>query len=98
MDAKNDNRFKSNEQLFAEYFVIIKNSYSPPYFTEAFRLINQYGKYLAGSAPSIQNFPEFFLRYLDLKPNTRARYHNAFSAFFKWFSAEATSKLIGEPL
>ena len=88
MDAKDDTRSKSNEQLFAEYFAIIKNSYSPLYFKEAFRLINQYGKFLSGKSPSIQNFTEFFLHYRELKPNTRARYHNAFSAFFKWFSKE----------
>jgi len=76
------NRTKPNSQLFAEYFAIIGNSYSPAYFKEASRLMGQYRAYLAGEPPSAENFSSFFLRYRALKPNSRARYHNAFSAFF----------------
>jgi integrase len=83
------NRSKPNEQLFAEYFAVIGNSYSPAYFKEATRLMGQYHAFLGTNPPSRDNISSFFLRYRDLKPNTRARYHNAFSAFFKWFCGES---------
>jgi len=35
-----------------------------------------------------ENFSSFFIRYRDLKPNSRARYYSYFSGFFKWYSGE----------
>ena len=81
-------RAKSNDQFFDEYFALIGNSYSPVYFNEASRLMRQYHAYLGEEPPSAENISSFFLRYRDLKTNSRARYHNAFSAFFKWYSGE----------
>ena len=88
MVRKVKNRTKSNPQVFSEYFAIIGNSYSPAYFKEAYRLMGQYHAFIGEAAPSMENFSDFFLRYRDLKPNSRARYHNAFAAFFKWYSGE----------
>jgi len=85
---KIQNRTKSNEQLFDEYFALIGNSYSPAYFKEASRLMRQYHDFLGEEAPSAENIASYFLRYRALKTNSRARYHNAFSAFFKWYSGE----------
>ena len=88
MVRKVKNRAKPNRQVFAEYLDVIGNSYSPAYFREAKRLMGQYHGYLGDNPPSAENISSFFLRYRTLKPNTRARYHNAFSAFFKWYSGE----------
>ena len=88
MVRKVNNRTKPNRQVFSEYFAIIGNSYSPAYFREARRLMGQFHAFINEAPPSMENFSDFFLRYRELKPNTRARYHNAFSAFFKWYSGE----------
>jgi site-specific recombinase XerD len=88
MVRKVKNRTKPNRQVFSEYFAIIGNSYSPAYFKEAHRLMGQYHAFIGEAPPSMENFSDFFLRYRDLKPNSRARYHNAFSAFFKWYSGD----------
>lgn len=82
------NRHKPNDQLFSEYLDVIFNSYSPPYFKEAKRVLGQYQAFLSEAAPSAENFARFFTRYRDLKANSRARYYSAFSAFFKWYSGE----------
>ena len=81
-ERKIKNRTKPNSQLFAEYCAVIGNSYSPAYLKEAARLMGQYQAFLGEAPPSGENFSSFFLRYRSLKPNSRARYHNAFSAFF----------------
>ena len=84
----NKNRTKSNSQLFQEYSNIIANSYSRACYEEASRLLGLYIKHLGGEVPSIHNFSSFFIRYRDLKPNTRARYYSVFRGFFKWYSGE----------
>ncbi|MFC1912144.1 tyrosine-type recombinase/integrase [Chloroflexota bacterium] len=80
---------KSNTLLLEEYSNIIANSYSKVCFTEAFRLIGLYLKYLGSKPPSPENFSSFFVRYRDLKPNSRARYCSFYSGFFKWYSGES---------
>jgi len=98
MENGPDHRSKPNAQLFDEYFVIAKNKCAPAYFKEILRLLNQYREFLGEDAPSIENFPRFFLRYRGLKPNSRARYHSAFSAFFKWYSGEKLPFSIKSPI
>jgi hypothetical protein len=69
MVRKLQNRSKSNDQVFSEYFAVIHNSYSPAYFKEAYRLIGQYHAFIGKTPPSAENFSDFFLRYRHLKPN-----------------------------
>lgn len=87
MERKNRN--KSNPLLLQEYSNIIANSYSKSCFSEASRLIGLYLKYLGNKSPSPENFSGFFIRYRDLKPNSRARYCSFYSGFFKWYSGES---------
>ncbi len=86
---KRNNRNKSNTLLLQEYSYIIANSYSESCFTEAFRLLGLYFKYLGKKKPSPENFSSFFFRYRELKPNSRARYCSFYSGFFKWYSGES---------
>ena len=83
------NRGKSNPQLFQEYSNIIANSYSKSCFSEASRLLGLYIKHLKDKPPSLENFSSFFIRYRDLKPNSRARYYAVYASFFKWYSNES---------
>ncbi len=86
---KKINRNKSNSLLLQEYLNIIANSYSKSCFSEASRLLGIYFKYLGNNTPSPENFSSFFIRYRDLKPNSRARYCSFYSGFFKWYSGES---------
>ena len=85
---KKRNHTKPNSQFLQEYLNIIANSYSKSCFTEASRLLGLYFKYLGRKTPSPENFSSFFVRYRDLKPNSRARYCSFYSGFFKWYSGE----------
>ncbi|MFC1898804.1 tyrosine-type recombinase/integrase [Chloroflexota bacterium] len=86
---KKRNHTKPNPQLFEEYSNIIANSYSKSCFNEASRLLGLYFKYLGRKKPSPENFSSFFVRYRELKPNSRARYCSFYSGFFKWYSGES---------
>ncbi|MFC2044059.1 tyrosine-type recombinase/integrase [Chloroflexota bacterium] len=86
---KKGNHTKPNSQLLEEYSNIIANSYSKVCFTEACRLLRLYFEYLGNELPSPENFSSFFVRYRDLKPNSRARYCSFYSGFFKWYSGES---------
>jgi integrase len=85
---KKRKKSKPNPQILQEYSNIIANSYSGACFKEASRLMGLYFKYLRSKSPSLDNFSSFFVRYRDLKPNSRARYYSYFSGFFKWYSDE----------
>ena len=80
---------KSNTSLLQNYTNIIANSFSTACLKEACRLLGLYFKYLGNKRPSIENFPSFFIRYRNLKPNSRARYYAYFGGFFKWYSGES---------
>lgn len=84
-----NNRNKPNPLLLQEYSNIIANSYSKVCYKESSRLLGLYFKYLGNEPPSSENFSSFFIRYRDLKPNSRARYCSYFSGFFKWYSGES---------
>jgi integrase len=86
---KEPDRIKPNTILLQEYSNIIANSYSKACFDEASRLLGLYFHYLGGESPSPENFSSFFIRYRDLRPNSRARYYSYFSGFFKWYSGES---------
>jgi integrase len=86
---KQQEKARSNLQLLQEYLNIIANSYSKACFKEASSLLGLYFKYLNSKPPSTESFSSFFIRYRDLKPNSRARYYAYFSGFFKWYSGES---------
>ena len=85
---KKRNNKRSNPRIFQNYTNIIANSYSQACFKEARRLLGLYFQYLGNRPPSTDNFPSFFIRYRNLKPNSRARYYSYFSGFFNWYSGE----------
>ena len=82
------NKTKLNPLLLQEYKNIIANVYSKACFKEASRLLKLYFNFLKTKTPSTENFPSFFIRFRDLKPNSRARYYAYYSGFFKWYSGE----------
>jgi integrase len=79
---------KSNTLLLNKYTSIIANGYSQACYNEACRLLGLYFQYLGNKQPSAENFSGFFIRYRELKPNSRARYYAYFSSFFSWYSGE----------
>lgn len=86
---KKTNKGKPNPLLLQEYSNIIANIYTKSCFYEASRLLRVYFQHLDSNPPSTENFCSFFIRYRDLKPNSRARYYTYFSGFFKWYSGES---------
>ena len=86
--SKNKKR-KSNTLLFQQYSNIIANYYSKACFVEACRLLRLYFQYLKKQPPSLDNFSNYFVRYRDLKPNSKARYYAFYNGFFKWYSGES---------
>ena len=86
---KRRNHNKPNTLLLQEYSNIIANISTKSCFYEASRLLGVYFKHLDSKPPSPENFCSFFIRYRDLKPNSRARYYSYFSGFFKWYSGES---------
>ena len=86
---KKSNNKRSDTLILQNYTNIIANSYSRACFKEASRLLGLYFKYLGNKPPTTDNFSSFFIRYRDLRPNSRARYYSFFSGFFKWYSGES---------
>ena len=80
---------KPNSQTFKEYYSIIVNNHSTHCYSETCRLLNHYRDYLQDQSPTPMNLTEYFVRYRDLKQNTRCRYYWTFVGFFKWFSGES---------
>ena len=83
-----ENRNKTNDQLFTDYYNLLLTSHSRRYLYEAKRTLNKFHGFLGEFPPTIDLGVEFFTRFKDLKPNSRARYAFTMSSFFKWYSGE----------
>jgi integrase/recombinase XerD len=83
-----ENRTKSNEQLFTEYYDIIEASLSNSYCYEARRLLEKFRAFLGNFPPSTALAVKFLGQFKARKPNTRLRYTYIVSAFFNFYSGE----------
>ena len=83
-----ENRTKTNDQLFGDYYNLLITSHSKRYLYEAKRVLKKFHAFLGEFPPNIDLGVEFFTRYKDLKPNSRSRYAFTMTAFFKWYSGE----------
>ncbi|MDP2916698.1 MAG: tyrosine-type recombinase/integrase [Dehalococcoidia bacterium] len=83
-----ENRTKTNGQVFAEYFDLVRSSKSAKWDYETRRLLNQFRQFIGEYPPTIELFTRFFQRYASLSLSTRARYYYVFSAFFDWYSGQ----------
>jgi integrase len=92
-----DNRNKTNPQLFEDYYTLLVSSHSKKYLCEAKRVLERFREFLGEFPPTIDLGVQFFTRYKDLKPNRRARYAFAISAFFKWYSGDEFPIIIRTP-
>ena len=80
--CKLENRNKTNDQLFTDYFNLLLTSHSDRYLYEAKRTLNKFHAFLGEFPPTIDLGVDFFTRFKDLKPNSRARYAFTMSSFF----------------
>ena len=92
-----ENRSKTNNQLFAEYFNLVKSSKSSKWDYETRRQLNKFHEFIGEYPPTIELFTQFFQRYSKLSPSTRARYYYVFSAFFNWYSGQKLPFKIKSP-
>jgi len=92
-----ENRTKSNDQLFSEYFDVITNTHSRASLYEAKRLLNHFKEFISNFPPTTELAAQFLGQYVDRKPNTKARYHFTVSAFFRWYSGDGLSFKVKTP-
>jgi site-specific recombinase XerD len=83
-----ENRSKTNNQAFAEYFDLIASSKSKKWDYETRRILGQFREFIGEYPPTVELFTRFFQRYSKLALSTRARYYYVFSAFFDWYSGQ----------
>ena len=83
-----ENRSKTNNQVFTDYFDLIASSQSKNWDYETRRILGQFREFIGEYPPSIELFTRFFQRYSKLALSTRARYYYVFSAFFGWYSGQ----------
>jgi hypothetical protein len=68
-----ENRHKTNDQLFTDYYNLLLTSRSKRYLYEAKRTLNKFHVFLGEFPPTIDLGVEYFTRFKNLKPNSRAR-------------------------
>ena len=85
---KLDNRTKTNDQLFSEYFDRINASLSKSHRYEARRLLEKFRLFIGDFPPTTSLAIRFLGQYKDRKPNTKVKYAYLLSAFFNWYSGE----------
>ncbi len=83
-----ENKTKTNEQLFSQYYRILENSHAEKSRYEAKRLLEKFRAFLGQYPPSTELATQFLASFKDRKLNTRARYTFTISAFFRWYSGE----------
>ncbi|MFC2007002.1 tyrosine-type recombinase/integrase [Chloroflexota bacterium] len=85
---KLENKTKTNDQLFYEYYDLITNTHTPKSFYEAKRLLNKFKASLGQFPPTAELAVQFLTQFKDRKLNTKARYTHVLGAFFHWYSGE----------
>jgi len=83
-----ENKTKTNDQVFTNYYDVITNTHTPKSFYEAKRLLEKFRDLLGGFPPTTELAMQFLTRFKDRKLNTRARYQFVLNAFFRWYSGE----------
>ena len=92
-----ENKTKTNDQAFNDYYDLITNTHTPKCLYEAKRLLEKFKAYLGQFPPSVELAMQFFTQFKDLKLNTRARYAHVLNAFFRWYSGEKLPMKIKTP-
>jgi len=85
---KMENKTKTNDQLFSDYYNLIANTHTLKSRYEAQRLLDKFKTFLGQFPPTIELAIQFLTQFSDRKLNTRARYCYVIGAFFNWYSGE----------
>ena len=85
---KLENRTKTNDQLFSDYYDLITNTHTAKSLYEAKRLLEKFRAFLGQYPASTELAIQFLTQFKDRKLNTRARYQFVLSAFFNFYSGE----------
>jgi hypothetical protein len=85
---KMENRAKTNDRLFDDYYNLITSTHTPKSLYEAKRLLEKFRAFLGQFPPTTELTIQFLSQFKDCKVNTKARYSFVLSAFFSWFTAE----------
>ena len=85
---KLENKPKTNDQLFNDYYDLITNTHTPKSFYEAKRLLDKFKASLGQFPPTTELAVQFLTQFKDRKLNTKARYTHVLGAFFTWYSGE----------
>jgi len=85
---KMENRTKTNDQLFSDYYDRLTNTHRPKSLYEAKRLLDKFKDYLGQFPPTTELAIQFLTQFKDRKLNTKARYSFVLSAFFQYYSGE----------
>ena len=83
-----ENKTKTNDQLFTDYYDLIATTHTPKCRYEAKRLLEKLRAFLGGYPPTVELAIQFLGQFQNLKPNSRARYAFMLSAFFRWCTGE----------
>jgi hypothetical protein len=86
---KLENKTKTNDQVFLDYYDLIANTHTAKCLYEAKRLLNKFRAFISQFPPTTDLAVQFPGQYTDLKLNTKARYAFVLSAFFKWYNGES---------
>ncbi len=85
---KLDNRTKTNQQLFPEYYEFVSATLSDKYSYESKRVLEKFRAFIGEYPPTTELAVRFLGQFKDRKPNTRARYAYILSAFFNFYSGQ----------
>ncbi|MFC2002102.1 tyrosine-type recombinase/integrase [Chloroflexota bacterium] len=85
---KLENKTKTNDQLFNDYYDLITNTHTPKSFYEAKRLLDKFKASLGQFPPTAELAVQFLTQFKDRKLNTKARYTHVLGAFFTLYSGE----------
>ena len=85
---KLDNRTKTNQQLFPDYYDLVSATLSDKYSYESKRLLEKFRAFIGEYPPTTELAVKFLGQFKDRKPNTRARYAYILSAFFNFYSGQ----------
>jgi integrase len=85
---KLENKTKTNDQVFSDYYDLIATTHTAKCLYEAKRLLNKFRAFIGQFPPTTDLAVQFLGQFADLKLNTRARYAFVLQAFFRWYTGE----------
>ena len=92
-----ENKTKTNDQAFGDYYNLIFNTYSEKSLYEGKRLLGKFRAYIGEFPPDPQLGVQFLSQFQDIKVSSRARYFSVLNSFFKWYSGEELPLKIKQP-